>query len=202
MSEGYQAVKENHSVKSLDHNIQGEINQGYIKIINSLILNVKELTTKISQLEVVNSAIINTLKDSNMFNSENFAEHIANSFITKSLQSEEIFKSKYGLKEVDRPIQKGDVVLLNLLAINSKTNQPDTESSLFRVFIEINSDEERFSFLTRFSDDFCEKLLGKSKNEKINSKFSDLKKDVDPSLFFDLSAEIEIIGVFEVPILN
>lgn len=211
MSSGYKALKEvnenkeaplpNFKAQVQDQDI---INRSYMKILDTLINSVKEMNAKISQLDIFNTALISLLKEQNLFDKDKFLDFIGKAYFDKCLESENIFKTNYGLKEVNRPVQKGDVVLLNLFAYDQSKGSYSTENTLSRIFVEVNPSvaEDRFKTLNRFSDLFQNKLLGISKNEKIKSSFNELRGSENSPEAANLIAEIEVLEVLEPPVLN
>ncbi len=211
MSSGYKALKEvnenkeaplpNFKAQVQDQDI---INRSYMKILDTLINSVKEMNAKISQLDIFNTSLISLLKEQNLFDKDKFLDFIGKAYFDKCLESENIFKTNYGLKEVNRPVQKGDVVLLNLFAYDQSKGSYSTENTLSRIFVEVNPSvaEDRFKTLNRFSDLFQNKLLGISKNEKIKSSFNELRGSENSPEAANLIAEIEVLEVLEPPVLN
>jgi len=176
-------------------------NDVLLKSYKLFLLQLKNLTERLNLIETNLLTLMDLLKEKQLVDMNQFRERFNQFKLMLAIDDEQKFWTTYGLKPIaDRPSQKGDVVLLDLLFIDSQ-EQKINDLSFSRMIVELDTNQYN---LTQLHGSVSDLLFGKKVGDTI--EITDVKGanfPLSPELLNTISkVEVRILEIREKPLLN
>lgn len=176
-------------------------NDVLLKSYKLFLLQLKNLTERLNLIETNLLTLMDLLKEKQLVDMNQFRERFNQFKLMLAIDDEQKFWTTYGLKPIgDRPSQKGDVVLLDLLFIDSQ-EQKINDLSFSRMIVELDTNQYN---LTQLHSSVSDLLFGKKVGDTI--EIIDIKRanfPLSPELLNTIAkVEVRILEIREKPVLN